>query len=236
MASNVAIKAENICKSFGSGDSYIEVIKNASFSINRGELIALIAPSGGGKTTLLMMIGCVQEPSSGKIWLGDEAVFADRWLTKETRKIRREKIGFIFQAHYLIPFLNIIDNLTLLPQANKTDEKTARKKARELLHYFDIADKETAMPSQLSGGQNQRVAIARALVNNPQIILADEPTAALDMQRSVDVVKMLKKIAREQEVAIIMVTHDERMLPYCDRVMKIVDKGTVFEADHEEKR
>lgn len=236
MASNVAIKAENICKSFGSGDSYIEVIKNASFSINRGELIALIAPSGGGKTTLLMMIGCVQEPSSGKIWLGDEAVFADRWLTRETRKIRREKIGFIFQAHYLIPFLNIIDNLTLLPQANKTDEKTARKKARELLHYFDIADKETAMPSQLSGGQNQRVAIARALVNNPQIILADEPTAALDMQRSVDVVKMLKKIAREQEVAIIMVTHDERMLPYCDRIMKIVDKATVFEADHEETK
>ncbi len=236
MASNVAIKAENICKSFGSGDSYIEVIKNASFSINRGELIALIAPSGGGKTTLLMMIGCVQEPSSGKIWLGDEAVFADRWLTKETRKIRREKIGFIFQAHYLIPFLNIIDNLTLLPQANKTDEKTARKKARELLHYFDIADKETAMPSQLSGGQNQRVAIARALVNNPQIILADEPTAALDMQRSVDVVKMLKKIAREQEVAIIMVTHDDRMLPYCDRIMKIVDKATVFEAGHEETK
>lgn len=229
MATNVAIQAENICKSFGSGDSYIEVIKNASFTINRGELIALIAPSGGGKTTLLMMIGCVEEPSSGKIWLGDEAVFANRWLTKETRKIRREKIGFIFQAHYLIPFLNIIDNLTLLPQANKTNEKVARKKAQELLHYFDIADKETAMPSQLSGGQNQRVAIARALVNNPQIILADEPTAALDMQRSVDVVKMLKKIAREQEVAIIMVTHDDRMLPYCDRIMKIVDKATHFE-------
>jgi len=229
MANNVAIRAENICKSFGSGDSYIEVIKNASFSINKGELIALSAPSGGGKTTLLMMIGCVEKPSSGKIWLGDEAVFAGRWLTRETRKIRREKIGFIFQAHYLIPFLNIIDNLTLLPQANKTDEKTARKKARELLHYFDIADKKNAMPSQLSGGQNQRVAIARALVNNPQIILADEPTAALDMQRSVAVVKMLKKIAREQEVAIIMVTHDDRMLPYCDRIMKIVDKATIFE-------
>ncbi len=229
MERDIAIRAENICKSFGEGDSYIEVIKDASFTIYKGELIALIAPSGGGKTTLLMMIGCVEEPTSGKIWLGDKQVFADKWLTRETRKIRREKIGFIFQAHYLIPFLNIIDNLTLLPQANKTDDKTALAKARELLKHFDIAEKEKAMPSQLSGGQNQRVAIARALVNEPQIILADEPTAALDMQRSVAVVKMLKQIALEQEVAIIMVTHDERMLPYCDRIMKIEDKATVFE-------
>ncbi len=235
MEEGIAIRAENICKSFGEGDSYIEVIKNASFTIHKGELIALIAPSGGGKTTLLMMIGCVEEPSSGKIWLGDKQVFADKWLTRETRKIRREKIGFIFQAHYLIPFLNIIDNLTLLPQANKTDDKTARAKARELLKYFDIAEKEKAMPSQLSGGQNQRVAIARALVNEPQIILADEPTAALDMQRSVDVVKMLKQIALEQKVAIIMVTHDERMLPYCDRIMKIEDKTTIFEEQQLQK-
>ncbi len=228
MKSDIAIRAENISKSFGEGDSYIEVIKDASFTLYKGELIALIAPSGGGKTTLLMMIGCVEEPSSGKIWLGDELIFDNRWLTKETRKIRREKIGFIFQAHYLIPFLNIIDNLTLLPQANKTDAKTARSKARELLQYFDIAEKEKSMPSQLSGGQNQRVAIARALVNEPQIILADEPTAALDMERSVAVVKMLKQIALEQEVAIVMVTHDERMLPYCDRIMKIENKETVF--------
>ena len=206
----------------------IEVIKDASFTINKGELVALVAPSGGGKTTLLMMIGCVTEPSAGKIWIGNEKVFENKWLTKETRKIRREKIGFIFQAHYLIPFLNILDNLTLLPQANNTDEKTSKAKARELLRYFDIADKEKAMPAQLSGGQNQRVAIARALVNNPQIILADEPTAALDTQRSVDVVKILKKIAIEQKVAIVMVTHDDRMLPYCDKIMKIENKAIVF--------
>lgn len=228
MDNNIAIRVKNLCKSFGNGDSFIEVIKDASFTINKGELVALVAPSGTGKTVLLMMIGCVNKPNSGEIWLGTDKIFDNRWLTKETRKIRREKIGFIFQAHYLIPFLNIIDNLILLPQANKADEKTSKAKARELLHYFDIADKEKAMPSQLSGGQNQRVAIARALVNNPQIILADEPTAALDTQRSVDVVKMLKKIALEQEVAIIMVTHDDRMLPYCDKIMKIEDKGIVF--------
>jgi putative ABC transport system ATP-binding protein len=228
MNNNIAIRVENLCKSFGDGDSFIEVIKNASFIINKGELVALVAPSGTGKTVLLMMIGCVNEPDSGEIWIGTEKVFDNRWLTKETRKIRREKIGFIFQAHYLIPFLNIIDNLILLPQANKTDEKVSKAKAKELLYYFDIADKEKAMPSQLSGGQNQRVAIARALINNPQIILADEPTAALDTQRSVDVVKMLKKIALEQEVAVIMVTHDDRMLPYCDKIMKREGKGIIF--------
>ena len=228
MDNNIAIRVKNLCKSFGNGDSFIEVIKDASFTINKGELVALVAPSGTGKTVLLMMVGCVNEPNSGEIWLGTEKIFDNRWLTKETRKIRREKIGFIFQAHYLIPFLNIIDNLVLLPQTNKADEKSSKEKARELLDYFDIADKEKALPSQLSGGQNQRVAIARALINNPQIILADEPTAALDTQRSVDVVQMLKKIALEQDVAIIMVTHDDRMLPYCDKIMKIEDKGIVF--------
>ena len=228
MSKEIAIKVENLCKHFGKGDTFIDIIQNANFSINKGELVALIAPSGAGKTTLLMMIGCVEKPSSGTIWLGDEKVYEDKWLTKKTRKIRREKIGFIFQSHYLIPFLNVIDNLTLLPQTNGIDEKISKEKARELLKYFDIADKENVMPSQLSGGQNQRVAIARALANNPEIILADEPTAALDMSRSVDVVKMLKKIALEQNVAVIMVTHDERMLEYCDKIMKIEDKGIVF--------
>jgi putative ABC transport system ATP-binding protein len=231
MSSKQAIKVQNLHKSFGKGDSFIEVIKDASLEVNKGELVALVAPSGAGKTTLLMMLGCVDEPNSGKIWLGDELVYDDKWLTKETRKIRREKIGFIFQAHYLIPFLNIIDNLVLLAQASGVDEKTSIAKARELLEYFEIAQKEKAMPSQLSGGQNQRVAIARALVNNPQIILADEPTAALDTERSIAVVKMLKKIALEQEVAIIMVTHDERMLPYCDKVMKIEDKKVLTQSN-----
>ncbi len=228
MSQNQAIKVENLNKSFGSADTFVDVINDANFTINKGELVALIAPSGAGKTTLLMMLGCVDKPNSGTIWLGDEKVFQDRWLTKETRKIRREKIGFIFQSHYLIPFLNIIDNLTLLPQANGVKDGESKQKARELLKYFDIAEKENVMPSQLSGGQNQRVAIARALMNNPEIILADEPTAALDMDRSTDVVNMLKKIALEQDVAIVMVTHDDRMLKYCDRIMKIENKTVAF--------
>ena len=222
-----SIRVENLVKTFGKGDTVVNVIDGADFSINSGELIALIAPSGAGKTTLLMMIGCVEEPTSGTMWLGDEKVYENKWLNKDTRTIRREKIGFIFQAHYLIPFLNIIDNITLLPQTNGQSKEEAEKFAMELLEYFDIKEKAYSMPSQLSGGQNQRVAIARALANKPKIILADEPTAALDAQRSVSVVQMLKKIAVEQNVAVVMVTHDEAMLPLCDRILKIENKKVV---------
>ena len=229
MEKNYAIKVENLVKHFGKDDTLVEVIDGADFSIEKGELVALVAPSGAGKTTLLMMIGCVEDPSSGTIWLGNEKVYENKWLTKETRKIRREKIGFIFQAHYLIPFLNVIDNVTLVPQTNGVPEKEAHAFAMELLEYFDIADKAYNMSSELSGGQNQRVAIARALANKPEIILADEPTAALDNKRSVSVVQMLKKIALDQNVAIIMVTHDEAMLPLCDRILKIEDKKVVSE-------
>jgi len=225
--SKQSIKVENLVKRFGKNDSLVSVIEGADFSIDKGELVALVAPSGAGKTTLLMMIGCVEEPTSGTIFLGDEKVYEDRWLTKETRKIRREKIGFIFQAHYLIPFLTVMENITLVSQTNGVSKKDSEAFAKELLEYFDIADKAHAMPSQLSGGQNQRVAIARALANKPQIILADEPTAALDSKRSVAVVEMLKKIALDQDVAIVMVTHDEAMLPLCDRILKIEDKKVI---------
>ena len=225
----IGIKVENLYKVFGSGDSKVEVLLGADFEIKKGELVALIAPSGAGKTTLLMMIGCVETPTSGKIWLGDEMVYNNKWLIKNTRQIRRDKIGFIFQAHYLIPFLNVIENITLLSITKGVSKEKANKKAMELLEYLDIADKAEFIPSELSGGQNQRVAIARALATEPQIILADEPTAALDKERSVAVVKMLKQIAQEQNVAIIMVTHDEDMLPLCDKILKIHDKKVVSE-------
>lgn len=231
-----AIRVEGLTKHFGKGDSLVDVLDNAEFSIDKGELVALVAPSGAGKTTLLMMVGCVLEPSAGKIWLGGELVWNEtRWSIADTRKIRREKIGFIFQAHYLVPFLNVMENITLLPQTNGVLKKEAEKRATELLEYFGIGDKARAMPSQLSGGQNQRVAIARALANDPQIILADEPTAALDIERSVSVVQLLKKIAQEQNVAVIMVTHDGRLLPYCDRVLKIEHRQVVSQAALQEE-
>jgi putative ABC transport system ATP-binding protein len=226
--SDVGIKVENLTKIFGSGESEVRVLEDASFEVKKGEFAALVAPSGAGKTTLLMMLGCVEKPTSGKIWLGDRLVWDEnRWSISDTRKIRREKLGFIFQAHYLIPFLNIIENVKMIPLTNGWPAEKAEKKAMELLDYFDVADKRDAMPSQLSGGQNQRVAIARALSNEPQIVLADEPTAALDMQRAVSVVKMLRKIALERNVAIIMVTHDERLLPYCDKILSIEERKVV---------
>jgi len=222
--SDIAIKIENLNKTFGKGDSKVEVIKGADFTLHKGEFTALLAPSGAGKTTLLMMLGCVIEPTSGKIIIGDRVVYDDKWLIKDDRELRRKKIGFIFQAHYLIPFLNIEENVTLLPYQNGESPKVVKKRVKELLEYLDMADKIHNMPSELSGGQNQRIAIARALANEPDIILADEPTAALDSARSVNVVKMLKKITRERNVTIIMVTHDERLLPYCDKVLTIKDK------------
>jgi putative ABC transport system ATP-binding protein len=227
-----AIKIENLVKKFGKKQSEITVIDKANFSLNKGEFVALVAPSGAGKTTLLMMLGCVLEPTSGKIEIGNEVVYDDKWLIKDDRELRRKKIGFIFQAHYLIPFLNIEENITLLPLQNKEDKKVVKKRAKDILDYLDMADKLKSMPSELSGGQNQRVAIARALANNPDIILADEPTAALDRHRAVSVVKMLKKITREQNVTIIMVTHDDRLLPYCDKILNIKDKK-IQETNHE---
>ncbi len=222
------IRIEGLTKVFGSGDNEVRVLESASMEVNKGEFAALVAPSGAGKTTLLMMLGCVLEPTAGKIWLGDTIVWDEnRWSIPDTRRIRREKIGFIFQAHYLIPFLNIVENVKLIPLANGWSDKRADAKAMELLEYFDIGDKRDAMPAQLSGGQNQRVAIARALSNEPQIILADEPTAALDMERAVNVVKMLRKIVEEQNVAVIMVTHDERLLPYCDKILSIEQRKIV---------
>ncbi len=228
MTQESGIRVENLTKIFGSGDTEVRVLENASLEVKKGEFAALVAPSGAGKTTLLMMLGCVERPTAGKIWLGDELVWDEnRWSIPDTRRIRREMLGFIFQAHYLIPFLNIIENVMLIPLSNGWSRKRAEKKAMELLEYFDIAEKRHAMPSQLSGGQNQRVAIARALSNEPKIILADEPTAALDMERAVSVVKMLRKIVEEQNVAIIMVTHDDRLLPYCDKILAIENRKVV---------
>jgi putative ABC transport system ATP-binding protein len=226
---NQAIKIENLVKCFGKNENKITVIDGANFTLNKGEFVALVAPSGAGKTTLLMMLGCVLEPTSGIIEIGNEVVYNDKWLIKDDRELRRKKIGFIFQAHYLIPFLNIEENVTLLPYQNGEDPKVVKKRVKEILEYLDMVDKIKNMPSELSGGQNQRIAIARALANNPDIILADEPTAALDRHRAVSVVKMLKTITREQNVTIIMVTHDDRLLPYCDKILTIKEKKIQIE-------
>lgn len=221
--SHCVIRVENIRKTYGSGESSVEAIKAASFEICSGETVALLGPSGSGKTTLITMIGCITEPSGGKLMLNDQVMYDDGWAIQDTRKVRRENIGFIFQSHNLIPFLSVLENVTLVPHMNGANLKAANAKAKELLEYLGVGDKLDKMPSQLSGGQSQRVAIARSLANSPRIILADEPTAALDAERALSVMQLLKKLSVEQDVAIIVVTHDERMLPLFDRVLRVED-------------
>lgn len=223
------ISVENLSKTYGEGESAVHAIKEASFEIYAGETVALLGPSGSGKTTLITMIGCITEPTSGKLSLDGELMYDQKWQISDTRRIRREKIGFIFQAHNLIPFLNVLENVTIVPLMNGVKKAQADQKAKELLDYLGVEDKLTKMPSQLSGGQSQRVAIARSLANNPKIILADEPTAALDGERALSVMQLLRKLAQEQEVAIVVVTHDERMLPLFDRILRVED-GVVKEA------
>lgn len=217
------IAMRGISKTYGTGDSAVTAIKEATFEIFSGETVALLGPSGSGKTTLITMIGCITEPSMGKLSLNGEVVYDEKWLIHDERKLRRENIGFIFQAHNLIPFLNVLENVTLVPQMNGVSTKDSNIKARELLEYLGVGDKEDKMPSQLSGGQSQRVAIARSLANNPKIILADEPTAALDGERALSVMQLLRKLAHEQNVAIV-----ERMLPLFDRILRVED-GVVGE-------
>jgi len=220
---DISIKVENLKKKFGKGENSIEVIKGIDFDLKKGEMAMLLGPSGSGKTTLLTMIGCILEPTSGKMSLDDEVIYDNRWILKDTIKLRREKIGFIFQSHNLIPFLNVKENITLLPQMNGVSKADYTKKAMDLLEYLGIRDKAYNMLGSLSGGQSQRVAIVRSLANDPKIILADEPTAALDKERSISVMRLLKKIAKDQNVAMIVVTHDERLLPYFDIVLRIDD-------------
>jgi putative ABC transport system ATP-binding protein len=232
--SNIAIKIENLVKKFGHGESEVVVIDGGNFTLNKGEFAALVAPSGAGKTTLLMMLGCVLEPTSGKIQIGEDIVYNDKWLVKDDRELRRKKLGFIFQAHYLIPFLNVEENVSLLPYQNGESSKVVKARVKQILEYLKIGEKLDFMPSELSGGQNKRVAIARALANNPDIILADEPTAALDKEMAKSVVKLLKQITREHNVSIIMVTHDESLLPYCDKILSIEDKQIVVKEQVDE--
>lgn len=223
-----AISVKNITKTYGKGDGAVTALKDASFEIQTGEMVALLGPSGSGKTTLLTILGCVLEPTGGELRLDDIEIYNNKWMIKDARRLRREKIGFIFQSHYLIPFLNVEENVTLIPRANGIKKDDAIKKAKQLLEYLDIADKMKNKISELSGGQSQRVAIARSLANEPKIILADEPTAALDSERAVSVIKLLQKIAKSQNVAIVVVTHDERLLSYFDRILRIND-GVVSE-------
>lgn len=221
---------EGLKKQYGSGDTLVDALKGVEMQVAPGEVVGLVGPSGSGKSTLLKCLGAVIEPSAGRMKLGEMIIYDGKWKIKDLRALRRDKIGFVFQAPYLIPFLDVIDNVALLPMLAGERNSIARKRAVELLEALDVGHRAKAMPSQLSGGEQQRVAIARALVNHPPVILADEPTAPLDSQRALAVIGILNDMARQYETAIIIVTHDEKIIPTFKRIYHIRDGRTHEEA------
>ncbi|WP_090131655.1 ABC transporter ATP-binding protein [Limnohabitans sp. Rim11] len=220
------IKIENLRKVYGHGDTAVEALKNVNMYVAPGEVVGLVGPSGSGKSTLLKCLGAIIEPSSGKMTLGDELIYDNGWTLPDLRALRRDRIGFVFQAPYLIPFLDVTDNVALLPMLAGVSNAQARQRALELLGALDVAHRAKAEPSQLSGGEQQRVSIARALANRPPVILADEPTAPLDSERALGVMRILNAMAKQANTAIIVVTHDEKIIPTFKRIYHIRDGET----------
>lgn len=222
------IRIEGLSKRYGDGETAVEALKDVNMTVAPGEVVGLIGPSGSGKSTLLKCLGAVIEPTTGKMTLGAEVIYDDGWKIPDLRALRRDRIGFVFQAPYLIPFLDVIDNVALLPMLAGRPNGESRKRALELLEALDVGHRAQAQPSQLSGGEQQRVAIARALANQPPVILADEPTAPLDSERALSVVGILNQMAQQFNTAIIVVTHDEKIIPTFKRIYHIRD-GKTFE-------
>ena len=228
--SRKGIRIEGLSKRYGKGDTAIDALKHVDMQVAPGEVVGLIGPSGSGKSTLLKCLGAVIDPSAGRMLLGDELIYDNGWRVRDLRALRRDKIGFVFQAPYLIPFLDVTDNVALLPMLAGVPNAEARKSALDLLVALDVHHRAKAMPSQLSGGEQQRVAIARGLVNRPPVILADEPTAPLDSERAMVVIRILNDMAHKFETAIIVVTHDEKIIPTFKRIYHIRDGVTHEEA------
>ncbi|HQU69032.1 MAG TPA: ABC transporter ATP-binding protein [Albidovulum sp.] len=220
---DILIEVSNVAKHFGEGETRVDALRAVDLTVRAGEVIALLGPSGSGKTTLLNIIGCILAPSAGRVALDGELVFDGKWLRRDLRRLRLDKIGFIFQAHNLLPFLTAQENVALVPDLAGWPTEAGRARARELLDYLEVGHRRAVKPALLSGGEAQRVAIARALANRPRIILADEPTAALDGARAGLVMDLLRRLAVEQEACIVTVTHDEKIFDRFDRLIHLRD-------------
>lgn len=216
-----AVEAKNLVKVYGEGRAQVEALKSIDLAVNHGELFAIMGPSGSGKTTLLMILGLVTAPTEGQLMLEGEGIY--NGAGRNLQRLRREKIGFIFQFSNLIPFLTARENVLLPLELVGITGRAASARATELLEYLEVADRADDLPERLSGGERQRVAIARALAHRPAMILADEPTAALDIERGLAVMRLLRKISTEQGTAILVVTHDTRMIREVDDVIRLQD-------------
>lgn len=213
------LKAENICKTYGSGDTEVQALKNVSFSVPKGEFVAVVGESGSGKSTLLNILGALDTPTSGKVKIDCKDIFS--MTEKRLTVFRRRSIGFIFQAFNLIPELTVEQNIIfpLLLDYQKPDKNYLE----ELLTVLNLKARRNHLPGQLSGGQQQRVAIGRALITRPALILADEPTGNLDTQNTSEVIALLKEASRKYEQTIIMITHSRSIAQTADRVLQVTD-------------
>ncbi|KHK01701.1 ABC transporter ATP-binding protein [Desulfovibrio sp. TomC] len=219
-----AVEIESLTKIYGKGETEVTAIADATFQVAPGELVAILGPSGSGKTTLLTAIGLINEPTCGRVVIDGTVVAANGWTPgQDLKRIRREKLGFIFQSHNLIPFLTAMENVMVALEINHIPRKEAKERAAELLSALNLGHRLNNYPTALSGGESQRVAIARALANRPKVILADEPTAALDTENGHNVMALLKKLAVENRSAILVVTHDHRMVEGFDRIFEVRD-------------
>lgn len=219
----MTLMMKNITKNYQDGEQVIEVLKNVSLEVAQGEFVAIVGPSGAGKSTFLSIAGALLSPTEGEIAIGGKVL--NDLTSKDLTKVRLDKVGFIFQGANLIPYLNVRDQLLVIAELSGDKGRVAKEKADELLKELGLTARENNYPESLSGGEKQRVAIARALMNDPDIILADEPTASLDASRGHKVVQMIADEVKRKNKAAIMVTHDERVLDLVDRVIRIEEIG-----------
>lgn len=222
-AGKLAIETRGLTKIYGSGNTEVIALCDASVSVHKGEVVALLGPSGSGKSTFLTAVGLINPPTSGQVLIGGQLVLDGPTAKTNLRTFRRKEIGFVFQKSNLIPFLTALENVQIALQLNGASSRRSRDKAMELLDYLGVSDRANNLPSMLSGGQQQRVAVARALGNEPSVLLADEPTAALDSQRGRQVMELFARVAHEQRAGVIVVTHDHRSLDVFDTAYEMED-------------
>ena len=222
-SNNLAVEASGLTKVYGSGNTEVQALRGVDLSLARGEVIALLGPSGAGKSTLLTIIGLVNAPTTGRIVMDGKPVVSEGRFVVDVRTFRRRHMGFVFQKANLIPFLTAAENVRVAMEINDQSPRAARRGAMELLDYLGVADRADHYPNMLSGGQQQRVAVARALANQPSLILADVPTAALDSVRGRQVMDLFRKVAHERQAGVIVVTHDHRALDVFDRALEMED-------------
>jgi putative ABC transport system ATP-binding protein len=223
------VLAENLTKVFGQDETEVIALRDASLAVEAGEVVALMGPSGSGKTTLLRAISLIDPPTSGRIEIAGETIFKGEKVLIDDRLLRRDFMGIIFQSYNLIPFLTVLQNVALVLTLNGNSNRDSLTRARALLERLDLGHRADTYPATLSGGEQQRVAVARAVVNDPVVILADEPTAALDSERGKAVMNLLRQLGHEKRAAVIVVTHDERMVLGFDRVYHLNDGNLTTE-------